>query len=688
MISNVEVERFIELVQQARSTLPEILDESSVRETYAIEQSDVATCEGFHDLLWKIIREAVVCSSKKEFINLRLLKSALFRRSRFFADGTRYDAIPATILFGVNEQHFVSLSDSASWYKAIRAAFALDAVLECRPDWEDQRDVIVTDTARRWLQRGYRVRLDGQQFVFEADEEVRAANAVDNMARQIGGQRLIFTALTGLRDQGHFVNGRFSIPRSATSISVPRISGSLPYGYLLQLAVRHMRSTPSACSAKICASFSEYITDLVALLDVEAYSHWVQFFTDHALLPRYIQAFILSDFCLNLRQIRADDALYMLEHLFQWLPPETMREFHGWTLPEALKVARVCLKPGTPWPVNVIFQAEDICHATKLPAQLVDRILVSFTHHTDQLNAKFAKPTDAKECNFYRKPFIWQPGKKVLLTAPSLSAVGFIEAVLDAARAIDMNADGKTGLALESMLAESFRRQGIEPTAVSQKYSPNKKQHFDCDLLIETADTILLFEVKKKSLTNISMSGSVLDTLIDLSLAMVKAQTQLLHHEFQLTLEEGITFENEVQVQGHGRRVEKIAVTLLDWGTMQDRTVSDTILKHLAGTNISAVGVTDSQKQKLVECNKLLELVMKRAQQLTSPTSEGPLPFIDCTFLGVPQILFMLEGARSAEEFLARLRTFKHTSVATFDMYRGMRYMQNAHATNQTTPAD
>lgn len=355
-----------------------------------------------------------------------------------------------------------------------------------------------------------------------------------------------------------------------------------------------------------------------------------------------------------------------------------MHAHHGWATSEAILVAKVCLQPGRKFPVNILFRVEDISRVTKLPVQRVQRILGTFVHRTDQLNAEFLHPTNAEKSSLHKKPLIWQPGNKVLLTSPSIGSIGFIEAMLGAIREIDKQADNKTGVAMESMLAEAFRRQGIEPTATSLKYEVGK-QVFDCDLLVETQDTIIFFEVKKKSLTGPAMAGSPLNALIDICLAMVKAQTQLLHHELQLAVAGEITFENGLQLKSGGRRVEKIAVTLLDWGGIQDRDVSDTLLKNLNGTSISADSATNWQKKKLIECNELLQLMTEQAKQLSQLQGERH-PFFDCLFLGMPQILFMLAGTKTAEEFVARLRTFQHTSVATLDMYRTQRYMDGLKA--------
>lgn len=296
MISNAEVEQFIELVAQARTTLPGQLDDTSIRDAFKIDERAAGGLNQLRNVLWSVVGSAVALPSAQESINLRLLQSALFRRSRFNADGTMYDAIAATILFGVNEKSFVSLSDSETWITAIRAAFALDAILDHRPDRANQRDAIVTDAALRWLSRGYRIRLDGQQFTFEDDEEARAARAVDEMARQIGGQRLTFSLLTLLRNHGHFVDGLFSTPSSAKPVREDRATGSVPYGYVLQVAARHMRFTPAFFSQKLLTSFIEYATDLVSILDLEAFSAWARIFTDRVHLPRYVQTTTLDDF--------------------------------------------------------------------------------------------------------------------------------------------------------------------------------------------------------------------------------------------------------------------------------------------------------------------------------------------------------------------------------------------------------
>lgn len=678
MISGADVERFIELVEQVRATQPSILDDMSVR-ALILADGEVPSAGEYistQNWLYQVIRSAVVSSSKEGATNLRQLKSALYRRSRFLADASRYDAIPATILHGVNERYFAPLSETDSWARAIRSALALNSFFDVHREIEyvDQRDVVVTETARRWRDRGYRVRLDGLHFAFEEGEDARAAEAVNDMARRIGGQRLIRSVLASLNKSGYFVDGRFSIPRAATEMPILHTVASLPYGYIIQLAARHMRSMPMACPDGLIDSFVAYATDMISMLDVEVFSAHADMSTDHANLTQYARNLAVREFCFNFRQIRPNDALFMLENLFQWISSDDMKQQYGWVFHDALKLMMVVLDQWKCCPINTLFRLKDVSSATGLHDRTIKNVISSFSHRTNDINSGFTKPSDAVNCNLYRRPFIWQPGDKVLLTAPSIGAVGFIEAMLDAVRAIDTQADSKTGLAIESMLAEAFRRQGIEPTVVSMKYMIGKKT-FDCDLLIETTDKIFLFEVKKKSLTNASLAGDPLNVLIDLCYAMVKAQTQLLHHEQMLARAEGITFENDLQVRAGNRQIEKIAVTLFDWGVLQDRMVSDTLIKLLAGSCIHAGEILAEEKNKINEINELIRVMTERSSDLNSRKNQSQ-PFFDCAFIGVPQILFMLDGVKTIGDFVKRFYKFKHVSVFGFDMYRGLSYCE------------
>lgn len=84
--------------------------------------------------------------------------------------------------------------------------------------------------------------------------------------------------------------------------------------------------------------------------------------------------------------------------------------------------------------------------------------------------------------------------------------------------------------------------------------------------------------------TKSAMGGQVLDGMIDLALAMVRGQTQLGRHEILLRRQGYIEFEDGTRLELRGRkRINRIAVTLLDWGGVQDRVVAEnacSVLKH------------------------------------------------------------------------------------------------------------
>lgn len=679
MISNAQVALFIRLTQHAGEGLPADLNEDAVRNVFQIERGEggVASAQ-LKEALWSTIKVTVGNGNPKSGVNFRALRSALYRRSRFLGDESAHSCflVCEAILFGVSETYFTSLEAASAWTKAIQAALAISRLDDVERTFRHERDNIVCDAANRWRSRGYGIRLEGGQFLFDESEYVRAATEIEDMVRRIGGRRLVNVLLVSLQNSEQFADDRYSIPSSATTLPTERAVGSLPYGYLLQLAVKHFRSEPSYASRETAARCLEYATDLVSVLDVEHFSAFSKVFTDIEHLPQYVRTAALDEFCFRFRQIRPVDALYMLEELFGWMQFEPLRKHRGWGYAEVISIARLCLKETDARAVNQVYDLATISDRTGLPLSTTKALMSWFTHRTDEVNVDFVSPTDAIQCDFFLKPFVWKSGHKVLMPAPPVAGVAFIEAFLGILReAVGPEADSRVGYAMEAVLASSFRRQGIEPTAVSQKYRVGKQQ-FDCDLLVETPDAILLFEVKKKSLTHATLAGGPLEGLTDLSLAMVKAQTQLLHHEYALSQDKGIRFENGIHVVRGGRRIEKIAVTLFDWGAIQDRVVSDTLLNQLgSGVQIQADQVPESQKKRLEECNRILERV--RAQRVkAAQLTETSQPFFDCTFLGLPHILFMLAGVKTSEEFIENLRAFKQIIAQTLDPYRGLRYAQ------------
>lgn len=689
MTSKEEVEEFIRLVDQVSPQIHDLADLSVVADTFGLQKELMLGEQAIRNALFQLIRDEVVDLNGAKILNIRTLKSALVRRFRFHTASYAYHEVPKWILFGVNERAFRPLSENDRWLKAIRATYALMAIPGHAPSGiGDERDVVVVDAAKRLQSMSYKLGLDGVHLFFEDGELDRCCSKLNQLISKIGGAFVASKLLQVLQVQGKFSHDRYLVGRRDQPIPSDNSSPSIPFGYLLNLSLRHMGTGSRMYEARDKeALFMQLITlarDVVAIVDIETYSTYGFMFADQANLPRYLQGVMLGDFCLSFRQIVPEDAVAMMRGLFNWVDSGSMKNALGWAIEDALNLAQVLTRVPSK-AISVDIKHDTLVKASGCSLETLQRMLPHFTHKTTVLNAQFHTPVDAAATTFDLKPFIWKPGNRILLLAPPLCSIGFFEALVTATRGFDeKNADNNIGLAIEPMLAGAFQNHGITPSVVSGKYEVGKKI-YDCDLAVVSTDAVILFEIKKKALTKASMGGHTLDELIDLCRSMIKAQTQLGRQEIELRKAGEIRFKNGSHIELGNRRVERIAVTLFDWGSMQDRLVSDTVLKILSTSNIEATNLTTEQSNALNESQNLLTMLQAQMIELALVKEASNQPFFDCHFLGIPQLLFLLNGTRSADEFYANLGTIKHTVTRTLDMYHTLIYMKKLRASTSAT---
>lgn len=655
MITNADIETFILLINEARDRP----DTSSFPVLSEFAHLQTENCSYLYtDTLSAEIRTAIVVpSTDPAAINLRELHKALIRRSVFYGGSFPYHEIPRAIFFGVNETYFRSFIDREAWLRAIRIALIIrnTQIYSHLPNHGYERDVSTTQAACRLRDQNYRLRLEGQYFLFEEGELDRCCSDLDRMIAAFGGAQLLASLFRGyLRPL--FVRGRYMLGRLAKPVPDPDRGPAIPFGYLLNLAIKHMKQSGSLFNNDQFVRIIHLARDIVAILDLEAYSSFENMFISHRNLADFIQDAVLGDFCLSFRQLRVTDALFMFEHLFDWVNQSEMRANLGWTIDDALNLAKAALTATSPEEVNIVFNIDVLQSRSGLNHRLIKQMLPYFTYKTFEVNEKFLTPLNAEHANFEIKPFIWKSGNRTLLLSSVIGSIGFYESIVSALRTLwPDQVDNQIGISAEKMLAESFRNHGIQPSVVSKKYriGPNI---YECDLVIEGPEAVILFEVKKKPLTRLARTGNVLVAIRDLVIAMLSAQLQLSRHEDQLLKNGKITFLDRSEVQLNGRQIERIAVTLFDWGSTQDRLSSDNILKILATAQVGSNSQSPYDLEIQDNIREALRKFQTQQQMLSGINLSSAHPFFNCLFLSIPLISYLLDGVRTVDDFYRKIK--------------------------------
>lgn len=547
-----------------------------------------------------------------------------------------------------------------------------------------RRELEVASAAKRVLHDGYKLnRKDGDIF-FEAESESRLVAKLESLIISMGGLNVaqrIFSQITPLYDE---TLERYHLVRRPSPIGEG--SPNIPFGYLLLLAAKHpFGKKPLKNTDERWEQLLRLATDYAAIFDVQSYtlSAWASF-DAKSLLP-HLQELAVYDTLFCIPQIRGNDIVGLIRGLLDGLDLDS-RHGSGWTINEVLAVIASLLDLSKDRRGPIRFDVQTIAKdCANLPTESIAIVLREvLSHPMSGANQNFSKPTDApvrgipeleqSGHDFFLRPLLTNDGKSYFLVDRAMCAQACLEALfVPLRRDVKKFDDEQIGPATERFLRAEFLRRGI-PTLTGNYCSSNEEG--ECDLVIETSQTVIFVELKKKALTRRAKAGSNAHVLSDLAASLLKAQVQAGWHELRLRQEGFIEVDDngvKTRLELKGRQTERIAVTLLDYGSFQDRI----FLKQFLEGNLNAeYSVSDSALHKsFKELNESLAELRQQIAAHANGEKEINQPFFNCWFLSVPQLLALLDGIQGADAFKDSLWQTRHISTGSYDLYFDLAYM-------------
>lgn len=309
----------------------------------------------------------------------------------------------------------------------------------------------------------------------------------------------------------------------------------------------------------------------------------------------------------------------------------------------------------------------------------IKKILDIYSQPKFNVNKDFNLPTDIAHEGFAFsfKPLIMSNPNEYILMNHSWCSPSFYEAVVfELRQEYDKNIDNKIGFhGIEKIVKNELVSRGLTYGYGEYKVDKNRfnthREKGKCDVVIETNDTIIFIEIKKKPLIRKSQAGSAIDVFVDLSKSLIEAQLQLGWHEIIIRDKGYLELETDLgkkQVQLNGRAIERIALTLSDFGGLQDRTILFQILDLMLTTRF---GVNrEEDKTKLSEVHKKLDKLLEQQKKLIAlGKKQNGFPFFNCWFLSLPQLLIILDDVNSNELFKNALWRTRHISTKSLNFY-------------------
>jgi hypothetical protein len=407
---------------------------------------------------------------------------------------------------------------------------------------------------------------------------------------------------------------------------------------------------------------------------------WEGYFQTPTTLIPFLRRVAVSDSTFSLIQMRPADVGKFLRGVFDWVDESAVKARCHFSVISAIEIAERIMAVARAKRGAHVFERAELALAIGMDRRdELDAALAALTHDTPP-NSTFALPHDVTKDTFRDRPLL--PGRNgaLILLDASWCAPMFYEAIATSLRKAKIpSVEEQVGLAAERLVCDELKAHGVP--IVRGNYTVGGEDG-ECDCVAETPSTIILFELKKKALRWRARSEDDVALLGDLSKSLVDAQVQLGGHELRLLEFDSIELDDKgfvTKVARRGRGIERIAISLLDYGLLQDRTLVDKILRLVAGSKLSAA---DSTAQ--LELDKIMENGGRLLAQTNKISARLPnrvdQPYFNCWFLSVPQILILLDGVDSPESLWLRLRSPRHVTSGRFDFYAELAMIEEIQA--------
>lgn len=591
----------------------------------------------------------------------------------------------------------VSLDCGEKWQTALQAAWDL-AVIEPKKMEEYERNnlgrlygtrlIVISNAAKILRREGCKIDCENGKVVIEESQARRIANQIEADIKSLGGietLRRLFKKIEPCYQNKH---GRYHLSPSHSSYFPRDYPVLFPVGYLLNLCVKHPHRSTLLAFESPDKNWCRILKNSIAfthILDVRPYNLFVSGEHSREMLIPFLQNLAIYDNLFRPIQLRPSDVPKMIKGLFCDLSIKIEKKL-GWTPEQAATIAERIFKLAADNAnklESIIFQSEKLYDSDdlelKIENNIIDKVLTLYSHKLNSVNLDFQIPQDISKVKsenyFQHKPLIRLSNNEYLLANSSMCSPAFYEAIISEVKEkVDGDIHGKLGAKTEDFIKDEFLARGIQ--CKSGYYGKPQKGYSrnEIDILVEASDTLIFFEVKKKTLTTRARSGNDFSLLIDLSQSLLASQIQINKHEIYIRKNEHIKLDNYSTCELKGRNIARVSVTLLDFGGFQDRTIIFDFLTNILNARLEVDGsenLSTEENEKLDDLKKKLSKFQEQFDELVQlePTKKGQ-PFYDSWFLSLPQLLIILDNVNSSDDLKRELWKTRSSSAYFLDFYQ------------------
>ncbi|MES2475467.1 MAG: hypothetical protein V4640_06785 [Verrucomicrobiota bacterium] len=549
------------------------------------------------------------------------------------------------------------------------------------------REFNFSDAVKRMTEAGYSLEQESA-VSFPEEERRRMLESICQSVCQIGAYEVCSAVFRDLSQSYNKSIDRYLLGRRILQIpkAVEEHRSQIPYSMLLEICLKKMPlcKKGSAANEEDLADLFSFSADFAAIYDVQQFSQWELLFKNTHSFLEYLRELAIYDNFFHVRQLRHRDLIEFIPVLFDWVPPK-IEENLGCTIVDLTNVADAILSECPPFGPFILNKSRLRGGLSKMPN---GRFLKAMTILTNgrPLDGTVTLPEDTAVRTSHSFPTVTDIDYNKIVPDKRVSSYSFLTRIAMELYSHDKNAFSYIGSSAETLVKRRLSTMGIRYKSGNYKFPDVEGE---CDIVIETDDTLIFIEMKIKGFTLAALAGGDVHIVADVAHSLFAAAEQASRHEvtlrekgsLPLIQDDGTVYELKLE----GRQVEKISLTLDDFGSFQNRSC----LRELFPIFVNAqfTPFDKAHKKKLDNVNELASELNERIQALMRLTN---LPsdhlFSQFWFFSVPQLFSAIEGARTSQEFADALAKLRHISFSTMDNHSEIAFAKNLASAGGASP--
>lgn len=525
----------------------------------------------------------------------------------------------------------------------------------------------------RLRKKGLRVDIVQGEAVLPRDSYLEILNRIDFRAGQLGHNLFLATA--------HHIEEKHYKPQHERyyfrkELSIINNQANPPLGYLYQLSLTHLekRAKTRVAHQQIIEIF-ELSEDMVTLLDFQRVDYMEGLMNKPSDLLPYLRKSILHDQLFTIDQMSKQDALALIEGLFNDEPE----------LLVYIDIFRSLSKhPGR---VSLSFQKDSLLNELCLLHSQEDiyKAIDELSFSSKEINNNYLHPLEIEKLNYFQKPFI-KRRNDYLYPHPHFGHLGFIftlfrktkekyEKKYSNGKQLTSKLGKKSELLIERLFTQHKVRffSGKEYKVPKGFFSEISSSALsgECDYIIEDENHILFIELKSKTLTANSRKGNITSALLDLTHSLLASLEQSGRHEYAIRKLGSLKFTDGTHIDLKNRKIEKISLTVFDFNSLSDASLIQDILGFLPSFTFKSDDPDEAQIEHKI--NEVLQK-LKHQQNCSIFTEKYRTPYgrtinFNNRFFSAAQLITMLKHSKSTEHFIETVNKTRQLGSNTKDWH-------------------